>query len=521
MFSSAINPKKTLCFMGLCLYLASAMTPATAQDSSGWDSSKFVNLLSNRVVEAAVSAARAVAQVSYDNVTYDRHMERFYLSNLYVVPFGLDMPDGCEVSLGGLGITAKRAEYAATDIFEMVLDDVFVSTLCLPFEMRAGLSMAGLSNLVIPTVQMQISHHYPSAATDITISTAVADAAAITATVNLDYVSITDDMDFPLYAELNAAQITLENLGAWGSLSTQLPKEWKTPGIAGQSIAGRLTPELTQILGQQQGLDAAAQITTTVDAFLQNPQKIQLKTNIDPRVPLRLDPSLGDDFQSVWARLDLSLRAQSGDNLSPTLAAHITAVNRGQYADLDPADLYDIGQALQSGQRLPRNQGLAREVFEYLLANGITQAAENLAEIAIDQGDFVAAYGYAQVMAGAGQSRARAVLNKLETYMTLPEILAHHAFAPTTSYRQVKRAGGSLYELANQSLMGVGTDRSYQTAYYWAVLALADGDQRAQMIVDMIEGLGNKLTGTQRMEWHQNIATVQGQSWADWTNGQD
>ena len=120
MFNGVINPKKSLFPKGVLLSLAMAtiMTPAMAQDSSGWDSSKFINLLSNRLVETAVSAARSVAQVSYDNVTYDRHTDRFYLSNLYVVPFGLDLPDGCEVSVGGLGVTGKRADYAATDMFD-------------------------------------------------------------------------------------------------------------------------------------------------------------------------------------------------------------------------------------------------------------------------------------------------------------------------------------------------------------------------------------------------------------------
>jgi hypothetical protein len=412
----------------------------------------------------------------------------------------LDLPDGCEVSLGGLGVAGKRADYAATDSFEVVLDDVFISTLCLPFEMRAGLSMAGLSDLVIPSVQLQFSHHYPSAATDITLSAAVADAASVTVTAKMDYVSVIDDMDFPIYAELNAAQITIENLGAWRSLAMQLPKEFKTPGIAGQSIAGLLTPELTQALGQQQGLVAAAQIQTAIDEFLQNPQKLQLKTNIDPRVPLRLDPYLADDFQSVWGRLNPSLRAQSGDPLSPAFAANVAAVNRGQFREIDPSDLFDIGQALQMGQRLPRNHEVARTIFEYLLATDMTQAAENLTEIAIDQGDFAAAYDYAQIMARTGHPRARAVLNKLETHMSLPDILAHHDFAPTSTYGQVKRAGGSLYTLANQSMMGIDAERSYQTAYYWGVLALAEGDQRAKMIVDTIEGLGDKLSDTQRVE---------------------
>ena len=523
MFNDVINPKKSLFPKGglLSLAMATIMTPAMAQDSSGWDSSKFINLLSNRLVETAVSAARSVAQVSYDNVTYDRHTDRFYLSNLYVVPFGLDLPDGCEVSVGGLGVTGKRADYAATDMFELVLDDVFVSTLCLPFEMRAGLSMAGLSDLVIPSVQLQFSHHYPSAATDVAVSTAVAGAAAVTLTAKMDYVSVINDMDFPLYAELNAAQITIENLGAWDSLSMQLPKEFKTPGIAGQSIAGLLTPELTEILGQQQGLDAAAQIRTAVDEFLQNPRKITLKTNIDPRVPLRLDPTLGDDFRSVWTRLNPTLRAQSGERVTPEFAANISAVNRGQYGEIEPSELYDIGLALQSGQRLPRNQGLARAIFEYLLAADMTQVAENLTDIAIDQVDFTAAYDYAQIMARTGHPRARAVLNKLETYMSLPEILVHHTFAPTTTYAQVKRAGGSLYELANQSLMGIGTERSYQTAYYWGVLALADGDQRAKMIIDRIESFGEKLPDSQRADWRRTITTVQSQGWTDWSNGQN
>jgi hypothetical protein len=49
-------------------------------------------------------------------------------------------------------------------------------------------------------------------------------------------------------------------------------------------------------------------------------------------------------------------------------------------------------------------------------------------------------------------------------------------------------------------MMGIDAERSYQTAYYWGVLALAEGDQRAKMIVDTIEGLGDKLSDTQRVE---------------------
>lgn len=520
MFRYFINTNKSLLCSAVFLSVSSVCIPANAKEKSDWDGSKIINLISNRVVEAVVSASRTFAQVSYENVTYDRHLERFYLSNLYVVPFGLDLPTGCEVSFGGLGVAAKRAEYAATDIFEMVLDDVFISTLCLPFEMRAGLSMAGLSDLVIPSVQVQFSHHYPSAATDITISTAVADAAEISLTAKMDYVSVIDDSDFPIYAELEMAQLTIENLGAWQSLAKQLPKEFKTPGIAGQSIAGILTPELTQALGQQQGLDAAEQIKTAVDDFLQNPRKLELKTNIDPRVPLRLDPSLAGDLRSVLARLNPSLRAQSGDRFPEPFSVDFAALSRGQFQDFNPTELYDVGQALQSGQHVPRNHELARQIFEYLLTTDIPQAAENLTEIAIAQGDFSTAYEYAQIMARTGQSRARAVLNKLETHMTLPEILSRQTFAPTTTYAQAKRNGDTLYELANKSLMGIEVDRSYQTAYYWAILALSDGDERAKMIIEAVEGLSDKLSENQRSEWHRNIAIVQTRALADRSNDQ-
>lgn len=87
LFTGLIYPKNVLLSAGMSLFCVTAMTPAQAQDGGAWDSSKVVNLISNRVVEAVVSAACTFAQVSYDNVTYDRHTERFYLSNLYVVPF--------------------------------------------------------------------------------------------------------------------------------------------------------------------------------------------------------------------------------------------------------------------------------------------------------------------------------------------------------------------------------------------------------------------------------------------------
>ena len=65
-------------------------------------------------------------------------------------------------------------------------------------------------------------------------------------------------------------------------------------------------------------------------------------------------------------------------------------------------------------------------------------------------------------------------------------------------------------------LSGSGTIKSYLKSYFWALVALSQGDDRAQLTVEKIEKLSNKLNAEDGQNWAAELTQVQDDALEYW-----
>ena len=175
---------------------------------------KFVNIISNRVVESLVSFARSTAEITYEDVRYDPNLEIFFVSGMRVIPFALETPKGCEVNLATISVSGSGSlANSSKQKIEIGINDVIIDKFCLPIEMRGMMSLAGIDDIEIPTLKLEISHRYDNAATIFSLFGGVAGSFDFVTRMEFDYFSVTVDEEMPILARLNEAYIKIDNKG--------------------------------------------------------------------------------------------------------------------------------------------------------------------------------------------------------------------------------------------------------------------------------------------------------------------
>jgi hypothetical protein len=71
-------------------------------------------------------------------------------------------------------------------------------------------------------------------------------------------------------------------------------------------------------------------------------------------------------------------------------------------------------------------------------------------------------------------------------------------------------------EQANSYYRGLGAERSYLNAYYWASLASASGARQGEMILANLSNLARNLGEEEFEIWSNAIATVETLTLDDW-----
>jgi len=74
----------------------------------------------------------------------------------------------------------------------------------------------------------------------------------------------------------------------------------------------------------------------------------------------------------------------------------------------------------------------------------------------------------------------------------------------------------NFYEISHGFLTGNRSIKSYHLSYFWALLALASGDIRAETIVGQLEMLQNKLSGKAKEDWVSSVNDAQSRALAYW-----
>ena len=481
------------------------------------DPKKFVNIISNRVVESLVSFARSTAEITYEDVRYDPNLEIFFVSGMRVVPFALETPKGCEVNLATISISGSGSlANSSKQKIEIGINDVIIDKFCMPIEMRGMMSLAGIDDIEIPTLKLEVSHRYDNAATVFSLFGGVAGSFEFVTRMEFDYFSITVDEEMPILARLNEAYIKIDNSGLWENLSGQIPDvvaESKLAGIAAsqaiyQGLDGNVSQKIEENISQQ--------VQDAVNIFVKEPGSLLLTTNIQENSNILLDGDFFADFDQAFEALNPTIKA---NGLVRRFAFDIEDVENilaGNFAQFDNSELTEYASAFYFGDGLPKSDKTAREIIDFLQSDRAYDGSTILLEIHLKQGLYEEAYLEAQRLSANSKLDVVSYFNKIEKELSLTKIISLQDSASYLDVKNQSHSSKNAYELSSRYLSGSGTIKSYLKSYFWALVALSKGDDRAQLTVEKIEKLSDKLSAEDGQNWAAELARVQNDALEYW-----
>ena len=79
-----------------------------------------------------------------------------------------------------------------------------------------------------------------------------------------------------------------------------------------------------------------------------------------------------------------------------------------------------------------------------------------------------------------------------------------------------KAIEGDFFDISMAHLNGSRATKSYLGAYYFALLAAAKGDVRAQLIINKVEKISKRLSGDSLKIWNKNVNALQSKATDHW-----
>lgn len=476
--------------------LCIAPPAANAQDTASlWDLIK-PEFVIQRAVQSGIMALRTQLDLTYQSMDVDIGLSKISMTGIEAWPvMAWDNSGTCKVDIAQ--ITIRSAPLNQPELLRLSVQalGVDVASSCLPPAQVQALRMAGLERIAVPLLNIDLAYDIAQASADLRAHARVDGFAALDLTADLPYLWFDgrQNMDNPEpVVFLRSASIKLENLGGFEALSPMLPPPFLDAAqsplileglIGGQMVemnrGAKLSPAQTAFLDS---------IKTTWPQFLADPSALVLETNIAAGDQVFLD---FEDFGRNPSQAFQDLRPSLARTLAATRNALPVALIRqvldGDTDTLTPEVLRQVGLALTTGQGAPRNLAAGIDVLGGLATAGDAEAALALAA-AQEASDPAAAYSWA-LMAGAnGQTRASAMLNRLESALPMSDVLD----AQQDLTGDITLPQGTLGDIASirsaaMSLFtGSGQPRSYAEANYWALIGAAAGDGVSEDILAQI-----------------------------------
>ncbi|MEE2774769.1 MAG: hypothetical protein VYE27_07645 [Pseudomonadota bacterium] len=483
------------------------------------NSGKLINNFSNRVMDALVSMARTKAEISYDSVNYNPTLGQLSISNLRVIPSARSMGrsvSNCFISIGTLSFSFYREEFASVDSIGLELNDVKITPSCLPPTFRGGLAIAGIRELYFPALQVELAHHFPSSGTTIMLIGSLHGAAALTLDVDLSYISVTDNTDFPFLVKLRSFELSIDNKGLWENIAPQLPPAFTTPGVASATLAESFRNNLNSQLPSEIIENTISAFSPAIDGFLSNPKRLILRSQIPPEQPLLIEV---ETFQKVELFLN-SVRPiliSNDDKSYPHLPLEkIKSVVSGDIQALSDAELLLYSRFFIQGTKVPKNTKLARKMLSQLVKKDVRDALKILVELEISDHNFEEAYYNAIQMGIYGNTSYSGLVNRLESELTLEAVIEIQNKFLSPILEKPLTSDTDFFEKANSHLNGSGAIKSYLGAYYYALLARANGSVGADLIISKVEKISSQLSNTSLSQWLEKMVVVQTVATSRW-----
>ena len=517
-----IRMPKVIILMSVITMFAVTANVSHASKGRNITAREILNLSVNRVVEVAVSVARTYAEITYDDASLDNNLDLFTISEIFIKPMDKNLPDGCDIRVGALNISNVRQSMTDTDIVTIGLEDVRIGQLCMPFEWRAVASMMGVRDIEIPIVQIELKHQFKSAQTSIIVHSGAAEVADVTLDVLLNYLSFNADYygDLPINARVSSINLQIDNRGFWEEVSMLLPSEFSDPNLAGSAFR-ELIDEFSYFLPGTIYQNFAGQIELAINNFVANPTSLSIASNIEKASGLVISNESFMYPETLIADLDLKLLSGNRRKDKKITGEMISDILSGNFVNYDDEILLTLGEAFLTGRLAPKNYDAAVSLLSYLKDNGIAQAEPLLVNAYIQQEKYENAYEATQSLASSGNGESRSLFRLIEKNIPLEKVLELQNTSLYFVADPYAVFSENFYEISYSFLTGHRSIKSYHLSYFWALLALASGDIRAETIVVQLEMLQNKLYDKAKEDWIASVNEAQSRAQAYWQSKSD
>ncbi len=480
------------------------------------DTSKLINQVSNRVFEVAVSAARTQAEIEYDSITFNETLGTVSINDLVIEPLPHQGMSGCSLSIGHIAFSSSTPGHVSKDTVEFGLDDLRLAPTCLPFEARGMLAMAGVSTMVVPNAKVEISYNYPSGTGVLSAHGELADALGFSLHLKFPYFSIIDAYT-PLHARLSEAELSVFNKGIWEDVSIQLPPQVTEPGYAGDFVAEIVGDGMFYGQPDAEAQKFLRQISVAWEDFLQAPTQITIRSNITNADGILLAPELLEDPVELINYLSPKLYAGETTQSVRMPAQDIKSIIYGNFSNYSDEMLLHIGEGFLSGKGYPRNEAIALKILNYLALQGTSGISHKLARHYLEQQNYALAYEFALKDSASGSTQSVNILNVAEPFLDLSDVLTMQGDGMIDFAKAVTDVEpAEYYHYAVASMNGKGMRKSYLAAYFWAILAQANGDRRTASMMTKIEALGADKNLANTLDWNAQLAQAQADALMVW-----
>ena len=219
---------------------------------------------------------------------------------------------------------------------------------------------------------------------------------------------------------------------------------------------------------------------------------------------------------TLIADLDLKLSSGNSRKDKKITGEMISDILSGNFVNYDDEVLLTLGKAFLTGRLAPKNTDAAVLLLSYLKENGISQATPLLVNAYIQQEKYENAYEATQSLASDGNDESRTLFRVIEHNIPLEKVLELQNTSLYLLADPYAVFSENFYDISHGFLTGHRSIKSYHLSYFWALLALANGDVRAETIVAQIEMLQNKLHGKAKEDWISSVKEAQSRALAYW-----
>jgi len=259
----------------------------------------------------------------------------------------------------------------------------------------------------------------------------------------------------------------------------------------------------------------SGQVAQAVDDFIEEPKSITISTQISSADGVNLDYEIFQNPNLTYIRLNPVISVNNAKQSKHVSKSDLDKILNGNLSGFETKKLFELGISFNSGIGTIKNSNLSRKIFEYLASNGHEKANEMLIDLYLSEGSFSDAYIVAQKMGSQGNKNAPTYLNTIEKQLSLSEIIQLQQ--ETTNFKETKNKDEpQFYSLARGYLTGNSSPKSYESAYFWALIAKSNGDVRANYIIEKVEALKNKLPEIEANIWSNRLKEVQDEAGGYW-----